>query len=122
MSKPASSALLRSNTRSIWPRSEEHTSELQSRQYLVWRLLLEKKKEPSRRYPASVPHQGSVNQRSECRPRGYPTTADPKASAAAGSEHSSRDRDSARSTPRTREGVVIGTRRCWDAVLCHIVR
>src|SRR3712207_7639681 len=26
------------------PRSEEHTSELQSRQYLVWRLLLEKKK------------------------------------------------------------------------------
>src|SRR3712207_9077198 len=25
-------------------RSEEHTSELQSRQYLVWRLLLEKKK------------------------------------------------------------------------------
>src|SRR3712207_7957856 len=27
-----------------WPRSEEHTSELQSRQYLVCRLLLEKKK------------------------------------------------------------------------------
>src|SRR3712207_7414674 len=27
------------------PRSEEHTSELQSRQYLVCRLLLEKKKE-----------------------------------------------------------------------------
>src|SRR3712207_9001700 len=27
-------------------RSEEHTSELQSRQYLVCRLLLEKKKEP----------------------------------------------------------------------------
>src|SRR3712207_8032486 len=25
------------------PRSEEHTSELQSRQYLVWRLLLETK-------------------------------------------------------------------------------
>src|SRR3712207_9497640 len=25
-------------------RSEEHTSELQSRQYLVWRLLLDKKK------------------------------------------------------------------------------
>src|SRR3712207_8389802 len=25
-------------------RSEEHTSELQSRQYIVWRLLLEKKK------------------------------------------------------------------------------
>src|SRR5947209_15400977 len=29
------------------PRSEEHTSELQSRQYLVCRLLLEKKKEAS---------------------------------------------------------------------------
>src|SRR3712207_8579948 len=28
---------------SPWPRSEEHTSELQSRQYLVCRLLLEKK-------------------------------------------------------------------------------
>src|SRR3712207_7727247 len=30
------------------PRSEEHTSELQSRQYLVCRLLLEKKKKPIR--------------------------------------------------------------------------
>src|SRR3712207_8135404 len=30
--------------RSILDRSEEHTSELQSRQYLVCRLLLEKKK------------------------------------------------------------------------------
>src|SRR3712207_7809032 len=28
---------------SVWSRSEEHTSELQSRQYLVCRLLLEKK-------------------------------------------------------------------------------
>src|SRR3712207_6857488 len=28
----------------VWPRSEEPTSELQSRQYLVCRLLLEKKK------------------------------------------------------------------------------
>src|SRR3712207_7857580 len=28
----------------LWIRSEEHTSELQSRQYLVCRLLLEKKK------------------------------------------------------------------------------
>src|SRR3712207_7127529 len=34
------------------PRSEEHTSELQSRQYLVCRLLLEKKKKntPSTQY------------------------------------------------------------------------
>src|SRR3712207_7898713 len=43
---------LRSSCRGRWtrvpcnsvPRSEEHTSELQSRQYLVCRLLLEKKK------------------------------------------------------------------------------
>src|SRR3712207_137616 len=34
--------------RTIWKRSEEHTSELQSRQYLVCRLLLEKKKYPAR--------------------------------------------------------------------------
>src|SRR3712207_7900746 len=32
------------STKYIDPRSEEHTSELQSRQYLVCRLLLEKKK------------------------------------------------------------------------------
>src|SRR3712207_8758943 len=34
-------------------RSEEHTSELQSRQYLVCRLLLEKKKKPLRFAPLS---------------------------------------------------------------------
>src|SRR3712207_7163336 len=33
----------RETARSAPPRSEEHTSELQSRQYLVCRLLLEKK-------------------------------------------------------------------------------
>src|SRR3712207_7230843 len=32
------------------PRSEEHTSELQSRQYLVCRLLLEKKKKDKYRH------------------------------------------------------------------------
>src|SRR3712207_6863444 len=32
--------------RQVLARSEEHTSELQSRQYLVCRLLLEKKKTP----------------------------------------------------------------------------
>src|SRR5476651_2912701 len=32
-----------------WPRSEEHTSELQSRQYLVCRLLLEKKKKKNKK-------------------------------------------------------------------------
>src|SRR5258707_9995182 len=34
-------------------RSEEHTSELQSRQYLVCRLLLEKKKKTERRMTAT---------------------------------------------------------------------
>src|SRR2546422_8130605 len=34
--------------RSVWQRSEEHTSELQSRLHLVCRLLLEKKKNPLR--------------------------------------------------------------------------
>src|SRR3712207_7504275 len=36
------------------PRSEEHTSELQSRQYLVCRLLLEKKKNYFPITPSSV--------------------------------------------------------------------
>src|SRR3712207_8519353 len=36
-------------------RSEEHTSELQSRQYLVCRLLLEKKNNTSRTYFLSSP-------------------------------------------------------------------
>src|SRR3712207_8202677 len=35
-------------------RSEEHTSELQSRQYLVCRLLLEKKKKKSISYNAQI--------------------------------------------------------------------
>src|SRR3712207_8355706 len=46
--KTASSTAARSRTRRdrsiVANRSEEHTSELQSRQYLVCRLLLEKKK------------------------------------------------------------------------------
>src|SRR3712207_7292216 len=43
---PAAPAFLRSTGVEAWiaGRSEEHTSELQSRQYLVCRLLLEKKK------------------------------------------------------------------------------
>src|SRR3712207_8405441 len=40
-------------------RSEEHTSELQSRQYLVCRLLLEKKTTASSSPPSSVPLQSS---------------------------------------------------------------
>src|SRR3712207_8590158 len=43
-------------------RSEEHTSELQSRQYLVCRLLLEKKKKPQRAICIeSVPHLSGVS-------------------------------------------------------------
>src|SRR3712207_7109722 len=41
-------------SRAIWlGRSEEHTSELQSRQYLVCRLLLEKKNEQLNHSPSS---------------------------------------------------------------------
>src|SRR2546422_5311647 len=39
----------RSSCRGAWRRSEEHTSELQSRLHLVCRLLLEKKKNKERR-------------------------------------------------------------------------
>src|SRR3712207_6976008 len=41
------------NLMNATPRSEEHTSELQSRQYLVCRLLLEKKKNPRIHTPSS---------------------------------------------------------------------
>src|SRR3712207_9297952 len=42
--RPRSCIPPRTSRRAARPRSEEHTSELQSRQYLVCRLLLEKKK------------------------------------------------------------------------------
>src|SRR3989442_4910629 len=38
-----------------WGRSEEHTSELQSRPHLVCRLLLEKKKKRNRQMSTQVP-------------------------------------------------------------------
>src|SRR3712207_8990959 len=41
--------------RTVWARSEEHTSELQSRQYLVCRLLLEKTKDTHSTY-STPPH------------------------------------------------------------------
>src|SRR3712207_7218194 len=41
-------------------RSEEHTSELQSRQYLVCRLLLEKKKEEKPTAPPCTPDRMSI--------------------------------------------------------------
>src|SRR3712207_8328996 len=44
----------------VLTRSEEHTSELQSRQYLVCRLLLEKKNiNYCTPHPSSVPHHAS---------------------------------------------------------------
>src|SRR5438445_7239343 len=42
------------NTHLTGERSEEHTSELQSRQYLVCRLLLEKKKKKSNIYKSLI--------------------------------------------------------------------
>src|SRR3712207_7524490 len=44
MKFPAATYMLTSEGERMAARSEEHTSELQSRQYLVCRLLLEKKK------------------------------------------------------------------------------
>src|SRR3712207_8348383 len=41
--------ITREDLRALLDRSEEHTSELQSRQYLVCRLLLEKKKKTNTR-------------------------------------------------------------------------
>src|SRR3712207_6865324 len=45
-------------------RSEEHTSELQSRQYLVCRLLLEKKSESHR--PPAVPYERDAHDGLRC--------------------------------------------------------
>src|SRR3712207_8352978 len=44
------------STRPTPSRSEEHTSELQSRQYLVCRLLLEKKKQNTPARHSKTPH------------------------------------------------------------------
>src|SRR5258707_8816369 len=44
-------------------RSEEHTSELQSRQYLVCRLLLEKKKKTTRSVRPTIRWQRGVSRR-----------------------------------------------------------
>src|SRR5258707_10074458 len=50
-------------------RSEEHTSELQSRQYLVCRLLLEKKKKKRRSLSHNLPsHHCSTETSSSCLP------------------------------------------------------
>src|SRR3712207_6881434 len=45
--------------REVEARSEEHTSELQSRQYLVCRLLLEKKNQQNRRAWRPPEHRGT---------------------------------------------------------------
>src|SRR3712207_7642793 len=60
VSKPLARAhcpSLRCRSRAV--RSEEHTSELQSRQYLVCRLLLEKKKHPPRPHHPLLRHRFS---------------------------------------------------------------
>src|SRR5258707_7310366 len=51
------------------PRSEEHTSELQSRQYLVCRLLLEKKNSEMRNQrptPTGHPRHAPLRHRARC--------------------------------------------------------
>src|SRR5438445_9769315 len=45
-------------------RSEEHTSELQSRQYLVCRLLLEKKKKKKRKKNNKIQRRRIINKQS----------------------------------------------------------
>src|SRR3712207_8700900 len=60
-SSPATTLGGNAPRRSHPSRSEEHTSELQSRQYLVCRLLLEKKKTTIKHvtihtYPITIPH------------------------------------------------------------------
>src|SRR5258708_11419792 len=46
----------RARRKSVWKRSEEHTSELQSPDHLVCRLLLEKKKnQPARKRTDPIP-------------------------------------------------------------------
>src|SRR2546422_4957152 len=49
-------------------RSEEHTSELQSRLHLVCRLLLEKKKGLQYHQPPDVPQRAAIPFRKPCRP------------------------------------------------------
>src|SRR5436189_427321 len=48
------------------PRSEEHTSELQSPMYLVCRLLLEKKKKINTRYANSIEHKHNTKNINPC--------------------------------------------------------
>src|SRR2546425_8835975 len=57
----AGSPLRRSrNVRPFAPRSEEHTSELQSLAYLVCRLLLEKKKKQSQSLKSQLPQAAAL--------------------------------------------------------------
>src|SRR3712207_7046942 len=55
--------IMNSNAMPATSRSEEHTSELQSRQYLVCRLLLEKKKPPTRIYQPTLQHRAEPSGR-----------------------------------------------------------
>src|SRR3712207_7386637 len=64
---------LQTAARADIPRSEEHTSELQSRQYLVCRLLLEKKKNRGQDTP---PQERAVRHLHQAqRPGGYGAAA-----------------------------------------------
>src|SRR2546429_6728327 len=67
-SPPASAADYRQPTFLACRRSEEHTSELQSRLHLVCRLLLEKKKESDGDTPDPVPPRTQANPTRSTRP------------------------------------------------------
>src|SRR3712207_8549137 len=53
-------------------RSEEHTSELQSRQYIVCRLLLEKKTACRKTWRSDVPPMPAASERTRCARRSEP--------------------------------------------------
>src|SRR6202040_2725547 len=55
----------------VGQRSEEHTSELQSRRDLVCRLLLEKKKNRRIEFPADVPEPHGLSPRVGCERGGH---------------------------------------------------
>src|SRR3712207_7577092 len=66
LGRPPSAAVAQRHQGARGRRSEEHTSELQSRQYLVCRLLLEKKKITRRPIFISLPTSISTNSTFTC--------------------------------------------------------
>src|SRR4030043_2101184 len=65
---PADGGRCRSRTGTSRARSEEHTSELQSRLHLVFRLLLEKKKKKDNSARRTSPHETNLSHPPETAP------------------------------------------------------